>query len=98
MEGINFEYSEEKNDWLKIDRGISFEEVVDLIKNKKIIKTIVHPNQKKYPTQKIYIINVHGYAYLVPFVRTKNNVVFLKTIFPSRKYTKLYINKVRRIK
>jgi hypothetical protein len=49
-----------------------------------------HPNKKKYPNQKVMIVDVDGYAFLVPYVVDKNEY-FLKTIIPSRKATKRYL-------
>lgn len=49
-----------------------------------------HPNQEKYKGQKIFIINIDQYAYLVPFVENEQEI-FLKTIIPSRKATKKYL-------
>ncbi|HEX3046225.1 MAG TPA: hypothetical protein VHY08_15825 [Bacillota bacterium] len=51
---------------------------------------IEHPNSQKYQGQRIFIVNINGYAYLVPFVETAREV-FLKTIIPSRKATKVYL-------
>lgn len=71
-------------------RGITFEEIVKHIElGAKIIETD-HPNKEKYPNQKILIVDVAGYAYLVPCVIDKNEY-FLKTIIPSRKATKKYL-------
>jgi hypothetical protein len=50
------------------------------------------PNQQKHPHQKMYVVNINDYVYLAPFVRD-GDVAFLKTVFPSRKFTKLYLNK-----
>jgi len=85
-------YSPEKNAQLKETRGISFEEIEFAINEGKILDVIEHPNKGKYPNQKIYIVNINDYIYLVPFVR-QGNTVFLKTIFPSRKLTKKYLKK-----
>ena len=72
------------------ERGITFEEIVQRIESgSKVIETC-HPNEKKYPNQKILIVDVEGYAYLVPYVIDKNEY-FLKTIIPSRKATKKYL-------
>lgn len=72
------------------ERGITFEEIVQKIESgAKVIETD-HPNKKKYPNQKILIVDVEGYAYLVPCVIDKNGY-FLKTIIPSRKATKKYL-------
>jgi uncharacterized DUF497 family protein len=85
-----FKWNAEKNEALARERGITFEEIVKRIElGAKIIETD-HPNKKKYPNQKILIIEVDGYAYLVPCVIDKNEY-FLKTIIPSRKATKKYL-------
>jgi len=84
-----FEWNEIKNKKLKIERGISFEQAVEAILSKNLIKVEKNPS-KKYLNQQIYIVNINSYCYLVPFVKD-NNKVFLKTIIPSRKATKKYI-------
>ena len=80
----------EKNTILLIERGITFEIVAEIIKDGKILEVIEHPNQKKYPNQNIMIINISNYIYMVPYVETESEL-FLKTIIPSRKLTKLYL-------
>ena len=55
-----------------------------------ILDTFEHPNQDRYPNQQIHVIDIEGYAYLVPFLETEDEV-FLKTIIPSRKATKSYL-------
>lgn len=84
------EWSVEKNRRLKSERGISFEDVIFSIANDGLIDIIIHPNKTKYPDQKIFIVKMDNYAYLVPFTE-KSNIIYLKTIIPSRKATKLYI-------
>ena len=85
-----FKWNSEKNEILAISRGITFEEIVQRIQSgAKVIETD-HPNKKKYPNQRIMIVDVEGYAYLVPFVIEKDGY-FLKTIIPSRKATKKYL-------
>jgi len=88
-----FEWDEGKNEKLKNERGVSFEEVVFYIANGDILDIVPHPKQKKHAGQKMYIINIDNYAYLVPFIE-KERVVFLKTIIPSRKATKKYLKGV----
>jgi uncharacterized DUF497 family protein len=85
-----FGWDEDKNQKLKAERGISFEQVVFCIENDMLLDVIEHPNPEKYNKQKIYVIEINNYAYLVPFV-DQNDTRFLKTIFPSRKYSKLYL-------
>jgi len=85
-----FSWSAEKNDQLREERGISFEEIVFHIERGDILDLLQHPNQEKYPGQRIFVVNVDGYAYLVPFVEDEVQV-FLKTIIPSRKATRDYL-------
>ena len=59
----------------------------------RILDNIEHPNPKKYANQRVYIIEINEYAYIVPYVQSAQKVVFLKTLIPSRKMTnRLHIN------
>ena len=89
---MTFDWNEEKNIQLKEGRGISFEEIVIAINENRIIKVIQNPKNEKYPYQKMYLINHNNYIYVVPYVTNEEkNEIFLKTIFPSRFYTKKYL-------
>jgi len=90
-----FDWSKKKNNKLKKERNISFENILIAISEKKILDIIKHPNQEKYKGQKIFIININNYAYLVPLVEDKEKI-FLKTIIPSRKATKKYLIKEKK--
>lgn len=94
MEDIEYEFNTEKNIELKEKRGINFEEIIYHIHNGCLLDTVRHHNEKKYGGQKFYVVDVDDYVYLVPFVR-QSNKIFLKTIFPSRKHTKHYLNKMK---
>lgn len=85
-----FDWNEKKNEQLKTDRGIGFEEIEVAIAEGKILDVLPHPNQKKYPNQRIYAVEINGYAYLVPFIEDDEKI-FLKTAYPSRNATKKYI-------
>ena len=85
-----FRWNAEKNEVLARERGITFEEIVQRIESGAKVIEADHTNKKKYPNQKILIIDVDGYAYLVPYVIDKNEY-FLKTIIPSRKATKKHL-------
>jgi len=85
----NYAWNLEKNDLLKQERDISFEEVVLNIQLGNEVDLFEHPNQERYPGQKISVVLIEGYAYLVPFVESEEEI-FLKTIIPSRKATKQY--------
>ena len=87
---IRYDWNNEKNRLLKETRGVSFEHVVVLIEEGKLLDIIEHPNREQYGHQKILIVNIDGYAYAVPYV-VRGNIRFLKTIIPSRKYTKKYL-------
>jgi hypothetical protein len=90
----NFEFSADKNQLLIKERRICFEDVIAAIEGGKLLDIIEHHNIEKYPNQKIYVLDINSYIYLVPFVRKDKYTVFLKTIFPSRKLTKKYFEKV----
>lgn len=87
-----FDWSKEKNELLKAEREISFEDVVNAIEEGYLLAITEHPNKVRYPNQKIFVVNIDNYAYLVPFVEDENKV-FLKTIIPSRIATKKYLLK-----
>ena len=86
---VRYDWNPEKNEEIKKDRNISFEQIVFHLSQGDIWKTADHPDQKKYPGQKIYFVIVEDYIYVVPFV-TEDEYVFLKTVIPSRKATKDY--------
>ncbi len=85
-----FDWNTEKNELLKADRGIAFEDIVYYITNGALLDAIFHPNQSKYPGQKIFVVNVEGYVCVVPYVEDEEQY-FLKTIIPSRKMTQKYL-------
>jgi hypothetical protein len=80
----------EKNRFLQAERNVSFEDVVYHIMAGGILDTFEHPNQERYSGQQIHVVEIEGYAYLVPFVESEDEV-FLKTVIPSRKATKTYL-------
>lgn len=85
-----FDWSVEKNAWLRKVRGISFEDILLHTKMGDLLDVIEHTDHSKYRGQRIFVVNVEGYAYMVPFVEAADRV-FLKTIIPSRKMTKRYL-------
>lgn len=84
------EWNEAKNIKLKIERGISFEEVQSALEEGYLLDNIAHPNKKDHPNQRILVVAINNYAFLVPFVEDEEKIV-LKTIYPSSKFTKKYI-------
>jgi uncharacterized DUF497 family protein len=87
-----YDWNEEKNEWLKKERDISFEEIVEALNEGKKIDSYKHPNREKYPNQEILIVEIDNNAYIVPLVEDKEKV-FFKTIYSSRKATKKYLKK-----
>jgi uncharacterized DUF497 family protein len=88
MKFIN--WSSDKNRKLIEERGISFENIIFYLQSGCLLDDIEHPNRSKHPHQKIFIVEIDGYAYLVPYVEDSEEI-FLKTVIPSRKATKHYL-------
>jgi uncharacterized DUF497 family protein len=88
MKRIN--WNTEKSVALKASRGICFEDVVFYIERGEILDDYLHPNQQAYSGQRIMVISLANYAYLVPYVENEEEL-FLKTIIPSRKATQRYL-------
>ncbi|MBV1914505.1 MAG: BrnT family toxin [Pseudomonadales bacterium] len=86
----HYAWNTEKNAELITNRGISFERIVYHIERDGLLDTIKHPNPSQYPNQKMFIVCISQYAYLVPFVESETEI-FQKTIIPSRKATRKYI-------
>ena len=87
-----FRWNKEKNEGLKAERGISFEEIVLAIESGGLQDILLHPNQRRYPGQLILVVACSDYIYLVPLVE-EDAYYFLKTIIPSRKATRDYLER-----
>lgn len=85
-----FDWNVEKNVKLRSERGVAFEDVVLALMHGGLLDVLVHPNPARYPGQRLLVVAIEDYAYLVPIVESEG-VVFLKTIIPSRKATKRYL-------
>lgn len=88
MKSVN--WNVEKNQQLIDERNISFEDVVYYLQRGEILDIVEHSNPEKYPNQRIFVLNIDDYIYLVPYVENRKEI-FLKTIIPSRKATKQYL-------
>ena len=86
---MKYEWNPKKNEWLKRERNLSFEQVAFHLSQGDLWKIADHPDQGKYPGQQIYFVVIENYVYLVPHVIEKE-YIFLKTIIPSRKATRDY--------
>lgn len=85
-----FDWNNDKNKILKAKRSISFERIVVAIEQDHLLDILGHPDKEKYPNQVLLIVEIEDYAYVVPCI-IENDVYFLKTIFPGRKYTNEYL-------
>ena len=84
-----YRWDEEKNRILKLQRGVSFQDVIEELEHNGVIDHYKHPNEEKYPNQYIYVISLNGYIHYVPYVKD-DGYLFLKNIIPSRKLNKKY--------
>ena len=89
-----FAWDDAKNEKLKAERGIGFEEVLFHIEHGHVLDILEHPNQELYAGQRIFLVQREDYVYLVPFIE-EERVIVLKTIIPSRKATRRYLGKER---
>jgi uncharacterized DUF497 family protein len=80
-------WDEEKDKKLIVERGISLDEIADLILNQRYCAILKNPAREG---QKLFILTYRDYTYAVPFVIDANKNIILKTVFPSRKYHKIY--------
>ena len=86
----SYSWSPEKNEIPVAERGVSFEAAIFHMGRGDLLDILEHPNQDRYPGQRIFVVNIDGYAVLVPFVEDEIEVL-LKTIIPGRKATDRYL-------
>ena len=86
-----FSWNDDKNRLLQQQRGVGFEEGVFHIENGDLLEVLEHPNREAYPGQRIFVVSIREYAYLVPFVESESEI-FVKTIRPSRKAARTYLS------
>jgi len=84
---MNIIWDKEKNDWLILHRGISFEEISDIILSSENLHILDNPTRKN---QQYFLVEIDNYIWVVPFLITEDNYIILKTAFPSRKFHKKY--------
>jgi len=78
-----------KNQKLITERGVSFEDILKAIGENGLVDIADHPNPSKYPAQKIYVVRLAGYLYLVPHEEIGGKIRLI-TIIPSRKASRKY--------
>lgn len=92
---LKIRFDPEKDLLIKRIREVSFRQAINLLENEEnILDDIEHPNRQKFSHQRMLIMKIEDYVYAIPYViNLKNKEIFLKTIYPSRKYTRIYLNK-----
>lgn len=83
-------WNPKKNRKLIEERGISFEDVIFCLQSGGLLDDVSHSNKEQYPHQRIFIVAIDEYAYLIPYAENDEEI-FLKTVIPSRKATKHYL-------
>lgn len=89
-----FRWNHDKNELLKKERSVSFEEIVLAIEADGLLDVLQHPNPDRYPNQSVLVVALDDYVYLVPYVE-EQAYYFLKTVIPSRKATRDYLRSNR---
>jgi uncharacterized DUF497 family protein len=82
---MKFAFDQAKNEQLYIRRGVTFHRVIEAIAEKGILLNFDHPNQQKYPNQKVLVVDLDGHAYCVPYF-IEIGTWYLKTVYPSRRF------------
>ena len=88
FETVIFDWDREKDETLIKVRNISFENIVMAVKSGHLINIIDSPTHNN---QKCFLVNIDDYIHVVPFV-FDGDIIFLKTIYPSRKQTKYFLS------
>ena len=83
-DGRRAEWDEAKNADLKRVRGVSFEDVVEAMETGLVLADEPHPSDARYPGQRVLVVQIAGYAHVVPYVPGDGRI-FLRTIYPSRR-------------
>ena len=89
----SFRWPADKNEWLRTERGLSFEQMVVEMESGGLLDIVMYRNLTKYPRQQMFVVAYEAYVYLVPFIE-EDDYYFLKTIIPSRKATREYLGHV----
>ena len=75
----------------KSREGVSFEECIIALEEGRVLDDLKHPSREN---QQMFVLEIHGYAHVVPYVLEEDGTYFLKTVFPSRKYHAKYLGKI----
>ncbi len=80
-------WDDNKNKKLIAERNISFEEISEIILQEQYLDILENPNREN---QMLFILRLHDYIYVIPFIIDDDENITLKTAYPSRKFNKIY--------
>jgi uncharacterized DUF497 family protein len=90
VDKLSFEWDDDKNEFLKNERNMSFEKITVCIRDD-LLDIISNPSAN-HQDQKCFVVDIDGYAWVVPYTEDGEKC-FLKTAFPSRKFQKNYLDR-----
>lgn len=90
---VHYDWDSTKNDFLKATRNVCFEAVIVHLGRGDVWRVAEHPNQERYPGQKLFFVAIDDYVYIVPF-EERGEIIWLVTIIPRRKATKMYLEEM----
>jgi uncharacterized DUF497 family protein len=85
---MEFAFDQKKNDLRRRQRGVTFPQVIEAIAERGVLVDFEHPNQEKYPGQRVMVVDIEGYAFCVPY-EIQGETWHLKTLYPSRRFKQL---------
>ena len=85
---MEFRFDPDKDERLRLARGIGFFDAIEAIETGRILLDFEHPDQVRYPGQRVLVLDIHGYAHCVPYLNDRQ-VLVLKTVYPSCKFKHL---------
>ena len=80
-------WDDNKNQKLKSERKVSFEEIAEIILRKDYLDILDNPTR---PDQLIFVVTLNDYIFAVPFIIDEKSDIILKTAYPSRKLNQKY--------
>ncbi len=89
---MQYDWNNKKDEQVQRERGVSFNDVVEVINEGQALADLKHPNQEKYDHQRVLVVKINNYAYAVPYVIEQDGTKFFKTLYPDRNLTKKYLS------
>ena len=84
-----FAWSDDKNRWLQVHRGMSFEQLRDALLADGLLDILGPSDPARYPNQRRYVVFCEGYTWSVPAL-VDRDTVFFKTAYRDRRLDRRY--------